>query len=290
MLKQRLIASITVRRGIAVQSIGFRRFLPIGRPEIVAENLNRWGVDEIVLLDISAPREGRGPDRALIEAVAAKAYVPVTVGGGIRTVVDVRNVVQWGADKVAINTAAIADPRLVDRAAERFGRQCVVCSIDAVADTDGAHQVVTEAGSRATGRDPVEIARIMEEHGAGEILLNAVHRDGAKCGYDRRLIERVTAAVTIPVIVLGGVGHPRHFLEGARIAGVSAVAAGNFFYFTEHSVLTAKAYLADAGIGLRHDSYADYRGRAFDEQGRIAKRDDRELENLVFTHYPDEVI
>ena len=290
MLRTRLIACIVVKDGIAVQSIGFNRFLPIGSPAILAENLNRWGVDEIILQDISKPRTGEAPSIVFIRSVAAECLVPLTVAGGVGGVDDVRDAVFSGADKVAMNTAAIEDPSVVETAVERFGAQCIVASIDAKADGQGGYEVFTHAGTKSTGERPAVVAKRLEDHGAGEILINAIHRDGSKQGYDLDLIKHVTEAVTIPVIVCGGVGHPEHFVDGAKIPGVTAVAAANFFSFTEHSVLTAKAYLAEKGIGLRCDTYADYQNHAFDDNGRVAKPDDKDLAKLVFQHYPEEDI
>lgn len=293
MLRTRLIACIVVKDGIAVQSIGFNRFLPIGSPAVLAENLNRWGVDEIVLQDISKPRTGETPSIFFIRSVAAECLVPLTVAGGVGGVDDVRDAVFSGADKVAINTAAIEDPKVVETAAERFGAQCIVASIDAKENGSsgpGGYEVFTHGGAKATGEAPAVVAKRLEDHGAGEILINAIHRDGTKQGYDLALIEQVTEAVTIPVIVCGGVGHPEHFVEGAKVPGVTAVAAANFFSFTEHSVLTAKAFLAQNGVGLRCDTYADYQEHRFDDSGRVAKPSEKDLAKLVFQHYPEEVI
>ncbi|MEL0106311.1 MAG: imidazole glycerol phosphate synthase cyclase subunit [Rhodospirillaceae bacterium] len=290
MLRTRLIACIVVKDGIAVQSIGFNRFLPIGSPAILAENLNRWGVDEILLQDISKPRNGETPSIFFIRSVAAECLIPLTAAGGVKSVDDVRDAVFSGADKVAINTAAIEDPKVIETSAERFGAQCIVASIDAKEDGSGGYEVFTHAGSKATGEAPDIVAKRLEDHGAGEILINAIHRDGSKQGYDLKLIKQVTKAVMIPVIVCGGVGHPKHFVEGAKVDGVTAVAAANFFSFTEHSVLTAKAYLAQNGIGMRCDTYADYQGHQFEESGRVAKPSEKDLAKLVFQHYPEEVI
>ena len=290
MLRKRLIACIVVKDGIAVQSIGFNRFLPIGSPAILAENLNRWGVDEIVLQDISKPRTRDTPSIVFIRSVAAECLVPLTVAGGVQGVDDVRDAVFSGADKVAMNTAAIEDPSVLEAAAERFGVQCMVASIDAKENGKGSFEVFTHAGTKNTGEAPAIVAKRLEDHGAGEILINAIHRDGSKQGYDLALIKHVTEAVTIPVIVCGGVGHPKHFVEGAKVPGVFAVAAANFFSFTEHSVLTAKAYLAQSGVGLRCDSYADYQRHTFDDGGRVAKPVESDLAKLVFQHYPEEVI
>ncbi|MBH61775.1 MAG: imidazole glycerol phosphate synthase subunit HisF [Alphaproteobacteria bacterium] len=290
MLKQRLIGCIVVRDGIAVQSIKFSRYLPVGSAAICAQNLDRWGIDEILLQNISATPDGTGPDIALVETVAKNCFAPLTVAGGIRSVEDVRDVLQSGADKIAINSGGIENPDLITEIATVFGRQCVVASIDAKPGLDGKFEVWTRSGSRSTGISPAELARDLAQRGAGEIMISAIHRDGTKQGYDSDLISEVAAAITVPLIVSGGVGHPRHFREGCDLPGVSAVAAANYFQFTEHSAAIAKAYLSGDGIEIRHDTYADYRGRAFDNSGRIEKTPDRDLERLVFEHYEKEKI
>ena len=289
-LKKRLIAAIVVKDGVAVQSIGFRRFLPVGRPEIAAEFLNRWGIDEILLQDISASRQGRGPDRELLAAVAERCFVPLTVAGGIASVEDAHRVTQSGGDKVAVNTAAAENPALIRAIADRFGNQCAVASIDAVRGGDGQYETVTRGGRESTGLRPEEAARIFADHGAGEILITAVDRDGTKRGFDEKLVAAVAGAVNIPVIASGGAGCPAHFLDVLKIPGVSAAAAANYFNFTEHSVLTTKAFLCATGAALRNDTYANYAGRTFDTSGRTAKRSERDLDELMFEYQPEEVI
>jgi cyclase len=290
MIKQRLVGVVLVKDGVCVQSIGFDRFLPIGSPEIAVEHFNRWSIDEIVMLDISAPRTGARVSSELIAAVAPRGLVPLAVGGGLKTVDDVRQVVKLGADRIVITTAAVDNPQLISEVAGRFGDQCVIVGIDARRNRDGSYSAFVEGGRRATGRSPIDIARMAQAHGAGEILIQAIDRDGSKQGYDCDLVERVADAVQIPVIALGGVGSPAHFREAADISGVGGLAAGNYFHFTEHTALVAKAFLIGHGVAMRHDSYADYREFSFLPDGRLAKKADAALEELFFVHYTDEVI
>ncbi|WP_454021054.1 imidazole glycerol phosphate synthase subunit HisF [Azospirillum sp. Marseille-Q6669] len=289
MLRKRLIGTVLVRNGVAVQSIGFRRHLPIGRPSVAVEYLNRWGIDEIVLLDITASRDGRCIDTQLVGNAAGKAFVPLTIGGGLRTVEDIARVIQSGADKISINSAAIHRPALIGDVARMFGRQCVVVSID-VRDENGRWSVMDEGGRIDTGLDALEHARRCADLGAGEILVNTVDRDGAKRGFDLDLLRSMADAVRVPVIGLGGAGHPRHFVEALSIPPLSAVAAGNMLHFTEHSVVLIKAFLRRHGIDVRLDTYADYQDTGFTDDGRLAKRPDDYLEGLAYEHIPDEII
>jgi cyclase len=270
-LKTRLIGTILIRDGIAVQSYGFRRHLPIGRPEIAVDYLNRWGIDEIVLLDIRATPERRGFDLALLKRCAACCQVPLAVGGGIRQAGDVADLLNAGADKVVINAAAATHPELITATADRYGAQCVIVSIDA-----------TEDGRTLQQRTAVEAARQAQAAGAGEILLNAIHCDGAAQGYDLALIESVSAAVNIPVIALGGAGCPQHF-AAAFATGASALAAANLWHHSEHSVVTVKHFLQRGGeVPVRIDTACNYAGFAEDSRGRIAMTDEAALEELRF--------
>ena len=268
MLKKRLIAVLILHEGLIVQSFGFKRYLPLGRPKFAIEFLVKWDVDEIVLLDIHAAREGRSVDRDVLATLSEHCYVPLTVGGGIRSADDVRDIVRGGADKVAINSQAFARPQLITEIADRFGSQCAVVSIDAKREADGSYQVYTEGATRATGLTPVAWAQQCEQAGAGEIFLNAIHRDGTREGYDTALIAQVCEAVKIPVIACGGVGRMEHFAQGFE-AGASAVAAANIFQHMEHSTILAKAHLLADGVDVRLDSLATYEDRAFDENGRL---------------------
>lgn len=289
MLKIRVIGVLVVKDGIVVQSINFKRYLPVGKPSIAVEYLNRWGIDEIALLDISATPEQRAPDHTKIREYSKYCQVPLAVGGGIRSLADIDNVIRSGADKVIINSAAIETPSLITEGAKHYGVQCIVVSIDARRVESRGYKVFTHSGKRATDYAPMEFARIAEAHGAGEILLTSIDRDGSKQGHDVGLIREVAGAVNIPVIACGGVGYPKHLLEGIH-AGATAVAAANFFHYTEHSIIVAKRYLKSAGAPVRLDTYATYDGFAFDENERAAKVGDAILEKLRFEYLPEEVI
>lgn len=285
MLKKRLIACLVVRDGLIVQSIGFSRYLPIGRPKIAIEFVARWDVDEIVVLDMSAARAGRGPDLEVIAMAVERCFVPLTIGGGIRSLAQVTDVIRAGADKIAINTMAIESPDFITRCADAYGSQCVVVSIDARRAADGRHEVFADSGARPTGVDAPAWAAEVERRGAGEIFINSIDRDGSKLGYDVDLIRSVTDAVSIPVIACGGVGTYRDFAPGIIDGGASAVAAANIFHYIEHSTIVAKAHLRRAGIDIRLDSLANYAKLNFDEQGRLLKLTDAELEEITHERF-----
>lgn len=289
MLKPRIIGTVVVKDGWAVQSIGFERFLPIGRPEVSVEALDRYGVDEIALIDISATRDGRGTDAQIIERCAPCCHVPIAAGGGVTTIAQMHTLVRNGADKIIINTAALDTPSLITEGAHQFGSQCMLVSIDARRRPDGTHEVYSHCGTRPRGLTPEEAARNSERNGAGEILINSIDEDGRKRGYDVALLNTVRAAVSIPVIAVGGAGHPAHFAAALK-AGVSAVAAGNMLNYTEHSVGLIKRHLTQNAFDLRTDSYASYENASFDEDGRLVRQSEDVLHDLLFTRIEEEVI
>jgi imidazole glycerol-phosphate synthase subunit HisF len=287
---KRVIAVLVVRHGWVVQSIGFERYLPVGRPEIAARFLSEWGADEIVLADITATAEGRTVDPDMVERTAERCYVPLTVGGGLRTIDDMRSVLRSGADKVLVNTLLIDDIGVIGAAAEVFGNQCLVASIDTRAVEDG-WRVFGDSGHRDTGLDPADLAERAMLVGAGEVLLNAIDRDGSRRGYDVALANHVGSRISIPLILAGGAGHPGHLVQALSCEYVAAAAAANFFHFTEHTIAVVKAWLHGNGIPARRDSFADYAHIAIaDDDGRIVKRPEDELEREVFEFIPDEVI
>jgi imidazole glycerol-phosphate synthase subunit HisF len=212
---------------------------------------NMRGVDELVFLDITATLEGRPPDFELVDDFADECFMPLTVGGGVRTVDDVRRLLAVGADKVAINTAAVRDPDLVHAVADRFGSQCVVVSIDVRRGAGGAPEVYTHAGREAAGVDPVTLARQVEARGAGEILLTAIDRDGTMSGYDLELVHAVSAAVSIPVIASGGAGGYADLVAAVVEGHAAAVAAASIFHFTEATPREAKLHMREAGLAVR---------------------------------------
>lgn len=290
MLKKRVIALLVVRNGIVVQSIGFQRYLPVGSIDVAVEFLSKWGIDEIILLDISASIENRQPDYDAIGRISTQVFVPITVGGGIKTLEDIRRLLHAGADKVSINSTALQHREFISEAGKVFGVQCIVVSMDVSKKADGQYEVFTNSGKTATGWDPSEWAREVERFGAGEILVNSIDRDGMKVGYDIDLLRRVVAAVSIPVILCGGVGTAEHFRDGID-AGASAVGAGNYFHFTEHSPIVVKSYLKNCGLDIRLDTHARYQACTLEGiTGRIAKRDESYLSKLRFEYQKDEVI
>jgi cyclase len=288
---KRLIGGLILRDGIVVQSIGFCRYLPVGRPEIVSRFYDHWGADEIVLLDIEATDRRRPIDPTLVDRVARVCRAPLTAGGGLSTVEDVRRTIAAGADKVAINAAIARDPALVSQVARYFGNQALVAVIDYRINAAGQAEVFADNGRTGLGITPEDQASRLEAAGAGEILLHAIDRDGQKTGFDLDVARRVAARVRAPLIVMGGAGHPDHFRAALREASVSATAAGNYWHYTEHTISVVKAQLAGAGIPIRYESQSDYREFAISPaDGRIIKRPDDELARMIFEYLPEEPI
>ena len=290
MLKKRIIACLLVQGSIVVQSADFTKRLPVGRPEIAAEFLDAWGVDEILLLKIDARGPGDILDPELVRRVADRCFAPLTVGGGIGRTEDAARLVRAGADKVVVNSAAHAAPELVADIARIFGSQCVVAAMDTRRMDNGRAQVFKHAARTPTGLAPEDWAVRLEALGAGEILLQAADRDGRGQGYDLEMTRAVARAVSLPVIACGGAGHPAHLAEVLTLGEAAAACAGNFFHFTEHSVTVCKAYLRAQGIDVRLDPGDEHGNAGFDQAGRLAKRPDAELSALRFQHHPKEVI
>lgn len=250
MLTNRIIPCLDVDLGRVVKGVRFLDLRDAGDPVELAALYDREGADELCFLDITASHEERRTMIDVAERVAEQVFIPFTVGGGIRSLEDIRDLLSAGADKVSINTAAVADPQLVARAADRFGSQCVVVAIDA-RRTDIGFEVFTHGGRRPTGIDAVWWAREVERLGAGEILLTSMDTDGTKRGYDIELTHAVASEVSIPVIASGGAGAYEHFLAAFRDAGASAALAASLFHFGEMRITDLKRYLADAGIPVR---------------------------------------
>lgn len=234
-----------------VKGVGFDSWRRVGSAMQAVKVYNMREVDELVFLDIAATRDGRPPDFQLIDELADECFMPMTVGGGVRTVEDVRGLLQVGADKIALNTAAVANPELVRAISRRFGSQCVVVSIDFRRHEDGRCEAYTHAGGVRTGYEPVRLARQAEAMGAGELLLTSIDRDGTMTGYDLEAIREVSDAVSIPVIASGGAGQYEHMAEVLREGHATAVAAASMFHFTEQTPLEAKKYLHERGFDVR---------------------------------------
>lgn len=252
MLKRRLIPTLLLYQGRCVKGVRFSNFQDVGNPVTAARVYDAQGADELVFLDISATSEERETLLDIVSRTAEECFMPLSVGGGVRSIADVRALLRAGADKVVLNTAAVEDPDLVARIADVFGSQCAVVSIDA-RETDGAdkYEVHTHAGRQPTGIDAIEHAQNMERLGAGEILVTAIDREGTRSGLDLVLTRRVAEAVRIPVIAHGGVGTLQHIVDGVRLGGASAIAAGTIFHFTDQSVIKARAFMRQAGLDVR---------------------------------------
>ncbi len=288
MLKKRITATLVVKDGIVVQSIGFKKYLPIGKPAIAIEFLNSWGIDEIIILDISATANARIPDYEMIRNASRKCYVPLTVGGGISNINHIKELMQCGSDKVAFNNSAIYHPELIKFAAEIFGNQCVVVSIDAVKTKDG-YRVYDYINQTALNITPAEMAKKSVELGAGEIFINSIERDGSYLGYDNILINSVCNSVSVPVIVCGGAKNANDMIDVLQNTAASAASASNFFHFIEHSVNITKANIVSK-LNVRLETHADYRACNFDENCRLVKKDDKVLEELLYMRIEKEKI
>ncbi len=250
MLSKRIIACLDVRNGQVVKGINFEGLRSAGDPAELARRYNLEGIDELVILDITATLEARRALAETIRAVARELFIPLAVGGGIRTEADAAAAVDAGADKVSLNTAALADPSLITTLAERYGSQAVVVAIDAKRDGD-RFAVYARSGQAATGRDAVEWAKEAESRGAGEILLTSIDRDGTKAGFDCPLTAAVSSAVSIPVIASGGAGRLEHFVEVFTEGRADAALAASIFHYAETSVKALKQHLHSCGIPVR---------------------------------------
>ena len=251
MLAKRIIPCLDVTAGRVVKGMSFVELRDAGDPVEIARRYDDQGADELTFLDITASSDDRGIIFRIIEQVASQVFIPLTVGGGVREVGDVRNLLNAGADKVSINTSAVLNPQLVADAAARYGSQCIVVAIDAKQVENGRWEVFTHGGRKATGLDAVEWAIKMQNLGAGEILLTSMDRDGQKSGFDLALTRRVTDALEIPVIASGGVGNLQHLADGVTMGGADAVLAASIFHFGEYTVQQAKEYMASHGIEVR---------------------------------------
>ncbi len=251
MLKTRIIPCLDVADGRVVKGVNFVDLIDAGDPVEAARAYDAAGADEICFLDIHATHENRGTLHDLVTRTAEQCFVPLTVGGGVRSHRDVRDLLLAGADKVSFNSAAVANPDVVAEAADRFGSQCIVCAIDAKTVAPGKWEIFTHGGRKPTGIDAVEFARLIEGKGAGEILLTSMDRDGTRAGFNIPLTRAIADAVGIPVIASGGVGTLDHLVEGVTEGHASAVLAASIFHFGTFTIAEAKAHMAAAGIPMR---------------------------------------
>lgn len=254
-LAKRIIPCLDVDNGRVVKGVQFVDIRDAGDPVEIARRYDQEGADEITFLDITASHEGRDTTLHIVERMASEVFIPLTVGGGVRKLEDIRALLQAGADKVGINSAAVSNPEFVRQAAEKFGSQCIVVAIDAKqVDAPKGEQrweIFTHGGRKPTGLDAVAWAERMASYGAGEILLTSMDRDGTKNGFDLDLTRAVSEAVNIPVIASGGVGGLQHLADGVLEGGADAVLAASIFHFSEYSIAEAKSFMAEQGIEVR---------------------------------------
>ncbi|RQO34694.1 imidazole glycerol phosphate synthase subunit HisF [Herminiimonas sp. KBW02] len=250
-LAKRIIPCLDVTAGRVVKGVNFLELRDAGDPIEIARRYDEQGADEITFLDITATSDGRDLILDIIESVASQVFIPLTVGGGVRAVDDVRRLLNAGADKVGINSSAISNPQLVFDASQKYGSQCIVVAIDAKKASDGRWEVYTHGGRKATGLDAVEWAKKMQSLGAGEILLTSMDRDGTKIGFDLDLTRAVSDAISIPVIASGGVGGLQDLADGVKVGRADAVLAASIFHYGQHTVQEAKRFMSDQGIPMR---------------------------------------
>ncbi|MDC0351632.1 imidazole glycerol phosphate synthase subunit HisF [Candidatus Pelagibacter sp.] len=250
MLKNRIIPCLDVKNGRVVKGINFVDLKDAGDPVEQAKIYSDGGADEICFLDITASNENRDTIFDVVERTSKKCFVPLTVGGGVRSVEDINKLLNCGADKVSINTAAVENPKVIEESSKKFGSQCIVVAIDAKKKND-KWEIFTHGGRNNSGINALEFAKKMENSGAGELLVTSMDRDGTQVGYDNELMSNITALVNIPVIASGGVGNLDHLVDGIKLGNASAVLAASIFHYGKHSVKEAKEYLASKGIPVR---------------------------------------
>ena len=250
MLKNRIIPCLDVKNGRVVKGINFVNLKDAGDPVEQAKIYSDGGADEICFLDITASNENRETIYEVVKETSKKCFVPLTVGGGVRSVEDINKLLNCGADKVSINTAAVQNSKVVIESSKKFGSQCIVVAIDAKKRND-SWEIFTHGGRNETGINAIEFSKQMEENGAGELLITSMDRDGTQIGYDIELMRNISSIVNIPIIASGGVGNLDHLVDGIKLGNASAVLAASIFHYGKHSVLDAKQYLETQGIPVR---------------------------------------
>ena len=250
---KRIIPCLDVDKGRVVKGVNFLNIRDAGDPVEIAKRYDKEGADEITMLDITASHETRDTTYKTVESIASQVFMPLTVGGGVRTLEDIKKLLRSGADKVSINTSAVENPDFVKEAADKFGSQCIVVAVDAKSSNmdEESWEVVTYGGRNRTGIDVLEWTKQITNYGAGEILLTSMDRDGTKAGFDNSLVSKVSSGISIPVIASGGVGNLDHLIDGIKIGGAEAVLAASIFHFSEFSIKEAKEAMRASGINIR---------------------------------------
>jgi cyclase len=277
---KRLIATLLVKDGLLVQSVNFKNFYPIGKPQFTIDLISRWDIDEIFLLNISGNRSDMKFNNNLIKSFAKKCFVPLTIGGGVDSVSFAKKLISYGADKILINSSCIENPNIIYELSKVFGSQCIVVGID-VKKIKDKHYVFKNSGTIKTDLDINKWIQTIEELGAGEILINSIDRDGTKKGFDLSLLRKLDSKYKIPIIFQGGAGNYLNIYKALISRKLSGCAIGNMFHFTEHSTITAKAYLQKKGIGIRFDNPYNYKGKHIDQNGRVLPSKHEDLNKLT---------
>jgi imidazole glycerol-phosphate synthase subunit HisF len=255
MLKHRLIPNIIINNGNVVQSKNFKLTNVVSNAITAVDFFNSWAVDEIIILDISRHTDYRDQFHKIIKGLSKRCFIPLTVGGWINSIDEIREFLKEGADKISINTHAIENPDFIKESSKKFGSQCITVSIDVKKNEDGKYEVYKNRGKESTGLNPVEWAKTTQQLGAGEILLTSIDQDGTKLGYDLELLKLICNNVKIPVIAFGGVGNWQDLVDGVRIGNADAVSAANIFHYTEHSTFNAKEFMVKSGLNVRKSKF-----------------------------------
>lgn len=265
---KRVIASLIMKDGLLVQSINFKKFLPIGKPNFTIDLISRWDIDEIFLLNISRNRSVHKLENNFIKQFAKKCFVPLTIGGGVNSISYAKKIISNGADKILINSSSIENPKIINQLSKIFGSQCVVVGID-VKKINGSLYIFKNSGKVRTNLELNNWIKIIQEEGAGEILINCIDRDGLKSGFDLSVMNNIKNKIKIPVVLQGGAGNPHHVNNALRHKKLSGCAIGNMFHFTEHSTIITKSYLNRKKLKIRFDNLYNYKEKQFDQYGRV---------------------
>jgi cyclase len=289
MLKKRIGALLPVKDGIVVRSTAFNQYLPVGKPSVAIEFLNQWGIDEIIMLDISATKNHKPLNSSLVAEAAKKCFVPLAIGGSVNKIEIVDALIHQGADKVVLNHVLFNNEGFLESVAKKYGDQCAVACVDVVL-TDDQYKVYNHVTKTTLQKSAVDWACHLQELGAGELLIQSVNRDGAYNGFDENLYQQVCTRVSVPVIAAGGAGSPEHFASVLKNTAVSAACAGNYFHFSEHSVATLKSHLVNSGLHIRHENQASYSDALVDINNRVQKKSDDMLEHMLYQKIEKEEI